>query len=68
MLVVVAAVLVLVPRLLNHLPLLLPPNCSTQVESSLPIYFPNLPHGINSQLYLPVKVASVGEFFSATSD
>jgi hypothetical protein len=60
---VVVAVLVLAPLRLNPLLLLLPPNCSDRVKSSLSINFQDLLHSNNSQPYLPVKAAVVGEFF-----
>ena len=60
----VVAVLVLAPRLLNHPLLLLPPNSSSQIESSLPIDYEDLLHSTNSQPYPPVKAAVAGEFFS----
>lgn len=60
---VVVAVLVLAPLLLNPLLLLLPPNRSDRVKSSLSINFQDLLHGNNSQPYPPVKAAVVGEFF-----
>ncbi|MDV2990415.1 MAG: hypothetical protein N4J56_000069 [Chroococcidiopsis sp. SAG 2025] len=64
---VVVAVLVLAPLLLNPLLLLLPPNRSDRVKSSLSINFQDLLHSNNSQPYPPVKAAVVGDFFSVIS-